>query len=128
LKAEVSALEELQVAYAESAESSETFRLKKEWKVALGFEGRSNYYVSSGELKQTITLFRDLEAYCRILPVLGYNSGAFDLKLIRPWFLPYLQEQQQVNSHLIETATLLYQNIYSCKKLAHCFFRQPFVR
>ena len=70
------------------------FRLRKHQLVALDPESLADFYVCNGEARLLHRLRKELCAFCDVLPVLGFNSGRFDMKLLRPWLIPYLQEQQ----------------------------------
>jgi len=70
------------------------FRLSKRERASLDAASLEQFYIANRELAALQRANEELRSYCDVLPVLGFNSGRFDMKLLRPWLIPYLQEQQ----------------------------------
>ena len=53
---------------------------------------------------QLIDLQESLERYCNVLPVFGFNSGKYDLNLIKSYLLPILVNQRHIGPTVIKKA------------------------
>ena len=53
---------------------------------------------------QLVDLQESLERYCNVLPVFGFNSAKYDLNLIKPYFLPFLVNEQDIEPTVIKKA------------------------
>ena len=54
--------------------------------------------------KQLIQLQEHFERYCNVLPVFGFNSGRFDINLIKKHLLPILVEDKDIEPIVIKKA------------------------
>ena len=53
---------------------------------------------------QLIDLQESLERYCKVLPVFGFNSEKYDLDLIKPYLLPILVNERDIEPTVIKKA------------------------
>ena len=53
---------------------------------------------------QLIDLKQNLERYVNTLPVFGFNSGRYDLKLIKSYLIPYLINDKETEPMVIKKA------------------------
>ena len=53
---------------------------------------------------QVIDLQESLERYCYVLPVFGFNSAKYDLNLIKPYLLPILVKERDIEPTVIKKA------------------------
>ena len=53
---------------------------------------------------QLIDLKQHLERYVKTLPVFGFNSGRYDLKLIKSYLVPYLIRDKEQETSVIKKA------------------------
>ena len=53
---------------------------------------------------QLIDLQESLERYCNVLPLFGFNSGKYDLNLIKSYLLPILVNERDIESTVIKKA------------------------
>ena len=53
---------------------------------------------------QLIDLLESLERYCNVLPVFGFNSAKYDLKLIKSYFLPIFVNERESEPTVIKKA------------------------
>ena len=51
---------------------------------------------------------KSLERYCNVLPVFGFNVAEYDLNLIKPYFLPILVSEQDIEPTVIKKANQLF--------------------
>ena len=54
--------------------------------------------------KQLIQLQEHFERYCNVLPVFGFNSGKYDINLIKKYLLPILVEDKDIEPIVIKNA------------------------
>ena len=54
--------------------------------------------------KQLIQLQEHFERYCNVLPVFGFNSGKYDINLIKKYLLPILVEDKDMEPIVIKKA------------------------
>ena len=54
--------------------------------------------------KQLIQLQEHFERYCNVLPVFGFNSGKYDINLIKKYLLPILVEDKDIEPIVIKKA------------------------
>ena len=54
--------------------------------------------------KQLIDLQENLERYCIVLPIFGFNSAKYDLNLIKSYLLPNLVNERNIEPTVIEKA------------------------
>jgi hypothetical protein len=54
------------------------------------------------EIKKLQQLERDLKSWCTVLPVFGFNSGKYDMNIIRKHLLPYLCRSQKADLRIIK--------------------------
>ena len=54
--------------------------------------------------KQLIQLQELFERYCNVLPVFGFNSGRFDINLLKKYLLPILVEDKDIEPIVIKKA------------------------
>ena len=54
--------------------------------------------------KQLIQLQEHSERYCNVLPVFGFNSGKYDINLIKKYLLPILVEDKDIEPIVIKKA------------------------
>ena len=57
---------------------------------------------------QPIDLTQHLERYVHTLPIVGFNSGRYDLNLIKTYLLPYLIRNKEQETFGIKKRTTLY--------------------
>ena len=57
---------------------------------------------------QLIDLKQHLERNVNTLPVFGFNSGRFDLKLIKSFLIPYLIRDKEQETSVIKKQMTLY--------------------
>ena len=53
---------------------------------------------------QLIDLQEHFERYCNTLPVFGFNSGKYDISLIKSYLMPNLVNEQQIEPTVIKKA------------------------
>ena len=53
---------------------------------------------------QLIELQEDLERYCNVLPVCGFNNAKYDINLIKSYLLPILINERNMEPTVIKTA------------------------
>ena len=53
---------------------------------------------------QLIELQEHLERYCNVLPVFGFNSGKYDINLIKSYLLPILSNERNMEPTVIKKA------------------------
>ena len=53
---------------------------------------------------QLIELKDDLERYCNVLPVFGFNSAKYDINLIKSYLLPILMNERNMEPTVIKKA------------------------
>ena len=53
---------------------------------------------------QLIELQEHLEPYCNVLPVFGFNSAKYDIKLIKSYLLSFLINQRNMEPTVIKKA------------------------
>ena len=53
---------------------------------------------------QLIDLKQNLERYDNMLPVFGFNSGRYDLSLIKSYLIPYLINDKEAEPTVIKKA------------------------
>ena len=54
------------------------------------------------EKNHLIELQENLERHCNVIPVLGFNSAIYDLKLIKSYLLPILVNVRHIESTVIK--------------------------
>ena len=54
---------------------------------------------------QMIDLMQHLERYAKTLPVFGFNSGRYDINLIKPFLIPYIINGMKLNLQLLRNQT-----------------------
>ena len=54
--------------------------------------------------KQLIDLQEQLERYCIVLPIFGFNSAKYDLNLIKSYLLPILVNERNIEPNVIKKA------------------------
>ena len=54
--------------------------------------------------KQLIGLMQHLERYTNTLPVFGFNSGRYDINLIKSYLIPYLINEKDIEPSVIKKA------------------------
>ena len=54
--------------------------------------------------KQLIDLQEQLEHYCIVLPIFGFNSAKYDLNLIKSYLLPILVNERNIGPNVIKKA------------------------
>ena len=54
--------------------------------------------------KQLIQLQEHFERFCNVLPVFGFNSGRYDINLIKKYLLPILMEVKDIEPIVIKKA------------------------
>ena len=63
------------------------------------------------QTNQLTDLKQNLERYVNTLPVFGYNSGRYDLNLIKSYLIPYLINDKEAEPMVIKKAN----NFITCK-------------
>ena len=53
---------------------------------------------------QLLNLQQHFERYVNTLPVFGFNSGKYDLNLIKSYLLPYLIQERDIQPTVIKKA------------------------
>ena len=53
---------------------------------------------------QLIELQEHLERYCNVLPVFGFNSAKYDINLIKSYLLPFLINERNMESIVVNKA------------------------
>ena len=53
---------------------------------------------------QLIDLMQSLERYTNALPVFGFNSGRYDINLIKSYLIPYLINEKEIEPSVIKKA------------------------
>ena len=51
---------------------------------------------------QLIDLMQHLERYTKTLPVFGFNSGRYDINLIKSYLIPYLINEKEIEPSVIK--------------------------
>ena len=57
---------------------------------------------------QVIDLQESLERYCNVLPVFGFNSAKYDIKLIKSYLLPILVNERNIEPTVIKKSEPVY--------------------
>ena len=63
----------------------------------------STYFLQI-QKKQILDLQESLERYCNVLPVFGFNSPKYDLKIIKSYLLPILANERDIEPTVIKKA------------------------
>ena len=58
--------------------------------------------------KQLVDLQEHLERYCNVLPIFGFNSAKYDLKLIKSYLLPVLVNERNIHPTFIKKKEPVY--------------------
>ena len=66
-------------------------------------------YINSLMYRQLRSLYKKFECYCAQLPILGFNSAAYDIPLVKSKFAKHLNLQEQSHAFIIKKA-----NKYLC--------------
>ena len=64
----------------------------------------TSFQVLQIQKNQLIDLQESLERYCNVLPVFGFNSAKYDLNLIKPYLLPILINERDIEPTVIKKA------------------------
>ena len=56
---------------------------------------------------QLIDLKQNLEKYVNTLTVFGFNSGRYDLNLIKPYLTPYLIRDQEQETSVVKKTKII---------------------
>ena len=66
-----------------------------------------------------IDLQKSLESYCNVLPLFGFNSAKYDLNLIKPYLLPILVNERDIEPTVIKKANQFLSFKFSDIQLLH---------
>ena len=65
---------------------------------------RRIHSLSQDSKNQLIDLMQHLEIYTYTLPVFGFNSGRYDINLIKSYLIPYLINEKEIEPSVIKKA------------------------
>ena len=69
---------------------------------------------------QLIDLKQHLETYVNTLPLFGFNSGRYDLNLIKSYLLPYLLCDKEIDPTVIKKSKLFHIiHFWKCSVSGH---------